>query len=116
MEDFDIIGLVSDTLSSLNTVVIEGWYDQDINKTHITVHEYLDQEDTFLDDEVEEMEHNIQIDVWSLDSIEAENLKNKIRKLLKANNFSFIQGESFYETDTKIYHKAMRFSYIEELK
>ncbi|GAA0069251.1 hypothetical protein UT300003_07740 [Clostridium sardiniense] len=116
MESFDIIGLVFEILSPLKVDVIEGWYDKDLNKTHITVHEYLEQDENFIDDENTEVEHNIQIDVWSTDSIESENLKNKIKKLLKSNDFLYDQGESFYETDTKIYHKGMRFNYTEELE
>lgn len=116
MEDFDIIGLIYDTLSPLNVPVIEGWYDEELNKTHITVHEYLEQEDDFFNDENTTIEHNIQIDIWSKDSIKAEKLKNRIKKLLKSNNFEYSQGESFYEKKVKVYHKGMRFSYKEELE
>ncbi|MDK0850797.1 hypothetical protein P5F25_02590 [Clostridium perfringens] len=116
MEDeFDIIALVYDSLESLNIPVIEGWYDKEINKTYITVHEYLDLEDGFEDDNPSEIEHNIQVDIWSKDGIEASKLKSKVRKLLKKNNFDYDDGQDQYETDTKIYHKGMRFSYTELL-
>lgn len=111
----DIIALVSEILSSLNVDVIEGWYDKELNKTHITVHEYLDQEEEFQDDEASMLEHNIQIDAWSMDSLEAYTLKKEIRKLLKDNGFKYESGQDFYEKDTKIYHKALRFTYLEQL-
>lgn len=113
MEDFDIIKLVSDTLDPLDVLVIEGWYDEELNKTHITVHEYIDEEDGFEDDEPSQIIHNIQIDIWSKDSLEAYKLKRKLRPLLRKNDFSVQPGQDFYETDTKIYHKAIRATYVE---
>lgn len=113
MEDFDIIKLVSDALDPLNVLVIEGWYDDELSKTHITVHEYLDQEDGFEDDEASEIIHNIQVDIWSEDSLESYNLKKNAKKLLKNNGFSYSDGQDFFEKDTKIYHKAMRLTYVE---
>lgn len=112
-EVFDIIDIVSSALSSLDVPVIEGWYDEDLNKTHITVHEYLSQDGDYEDDEASCIEHNIQVDIWSKNSLQACKLKKKIKILLKNNEFSFSQGQDFYETDTKIYHKAMRFTYTE---
>lgn len=113
MEEFDIIELVSSALDPLNVLVIEGWYDNELNKTHITVHEFLDQEDEFEDDEASQIIHNIQVDIWSKDSLESYNLKKSVKNLLKSNDFSYSQGEDFYETDAKIYHKGMRFTYVE---
>lgn len=115
MEDFDIIALVYDCLECLDVPIIEGWYDAELNKTHITVHEYLEQDESFEDDEAREEEHNIQIDVWSKDSLEAFKLKKSIKKLLKKNNFYFDSSDDFYETKTRIYHKGLRFSYISEI-
>ena len=113
--EIDIIALVSKSLEPLNIMVIEGWYDKELNKTHITVHEYLDSEDDFQDDEASELEHNMQVDIWSMDSIEAYNLKKQVKKLLKENGFKFTSGQDLPESDTKIYHKALRFTYLEEL-
>lgn len=114
-DEFDIIALVCDSLDSLDVPIIEGWYDKELNKTHITVHEYLDQEDEFEDDNPSEIEHNIQVDIWSKDGIEASKFKNKVKRLLKKNNFNYDNGQDQYEPDTKIYHKGLRFSYIEIL-
>ncbi|ELC8455931.1 hypothetical protein QYB58_001016 [Clostridium perfringens] len=96
-------------------MVIEGWYDNELNKTHITVHEYLESEESFQDDEASELEHNIQVDIWSKDSIESYNLKKQVRKLLKENGFKFTSGQDLFESDTKIYHKVLRFTYLEEV-
>ncbi|HAT4257297.1 TPA: hypothetical protein I9068_000590 [Clostridium perfringens] len=96
-------------------MVIEGWYDNELNKTHITVHEYLESEESFQDDEASELEHNIQVDIWSKDSVEAYNLKKQVRKLLKENGFKFTSGQDLFESDTKIYRKGLRFTYLEEV-
>ena len=31
------------------------------------------------------------------------------------NDFGYIDGRDLFEIDTKIYHKALRFSYLEEV-
>ncbi|MCR6515805.1 hypothetical protein M4I33_13090 [Clostridium sp. LY3-2] len=113
---FNIIELVYDILEPCNVDIIEGWYDKDLNKTHITVHEYLTQDDDFYDDENLTVEHNIQVDVWGKYSKEVNDLRDFCKDSLKKADFIFNQGENLYETDTKIYHRAMRFTYIEELK
>ncbi len=113
--EVDIIALVSETLEPLNIMVIEGWYDNELNKTYITVHEYLESEESFQDDEASELEHNIQVDIWSKDSIESYNLKKQVRNLLKENGFKFTSGQDLFENDTKIYHKGLRFTYLEEV-
>ena len=41
-EDFDIITFVSKALESIDVPAFEGWYDEELNKTHITIHEYFD--------------------------------------------------------------------------
>ncbi|WP_278682746.1 hypothetical protein [Paraclostridium bifermentans] len=113
MEEFDIIEITSKALGSLDVPVIEGWYDKDLNKTHITIHEYSDDDDEYQDDEASCIIHNIQVDIWSKDSLEADRLKRKVRKLLLKSDFEKGPSEGFFEPDTKIYHKGMRFTYNE---
>lgn len=113
--DFDIIGLVTQTLEPTNVEVFEGWYDEELNKTHITVHEYLDQDGNYEDDKASCINHNVQIDIWSKNSLEAYKLKRQIRNLMIENDFRKTDSQDFYEVKTKIYHKAMRFTYTEYL-
>lgn len=113
MQELDIVNLICDILKPLNITVIEGWYDENINDTHVTIQEYLEQENNFEDDTESEIIHNIQLDIWSKNSLESYELKKNIKKILKQNNFTDYQGQDFYETETKIYHRAMRFTYIE---
>lgn len=112
-EEFDIIALVNQTLETTNVKVFEGWYDEELNKTHITVHEYLDQDINYEDDEASCINHNLQIDIWSKNSLEAYKLKRQVIKLMIENDFRKTDGQDFYEVKTKIYHKAIRFTYNE---
>ena len=112
-EEFDIIALITQTLEPTNIDVFEGWYDEELNKTHITVHEYLSQDGDYEDDEASCIEHNIQVDIWSKDSLEAYKLNNQVRKLMIKNGFTKTSGQDLPEAKTKIYHKAMRFTYTE---
>lgn len=114
-EYFDIIKIVSNALSNLDVPTFEGWYDEEINKTHITFFEYLEAPEDFLDDEEVSIEHNVQVDIWTKDSLEGLELKNKVKRLLKHNGFLLEDSNDQYETDTGIYHKAMRFNYSEDL-
>lgn len=114
-EEFDIIALVTQALELTNVPVFEGWYDEELNKTHITVHEYLNQDGEYEDDEASCIEHFIQVDIWSKDSLEAYKLKRQVRKLMIENGFIKNDGQDFYEVQTKIYHKGIRFTYTEYL-
>lgn len=115
MNDFDIIIYIYNALKPLNVPVIEGWYDEELNKTHITAYEFLMQEDLYEDDEADCIQHNIQIDVWSKDAKEADTLKHKVIKLLKEADMFFVDSADFYEIETELYHKALRFAYNEIL-
>ena len=114
-DEFDIIALVTKTLEPTNIEVFEGWYDEELNKTHITIHEYLDQDDDYEDDEASCIKHFIQVDIWSKDSLEAYKLKRQVRQLMIENDFIKNDGQDFYEKGTKIYHKGIRFTYTEYL-
>lgn len=100
------------TLSDNGITCVCGWYDKHIHKTHITFYEMQESVNEYSEDVEEELLHSIQVDIWSArDDIE---LKKEVKKLMKAAGFAFIDSNDLYETDTKIYHKAMRFNFIEE--
>mgnify|MGYP007099064080 FL=1 len=87
--------------------VEEGWYNQDINDTHITFYYITDTDANHSDDKNEAEEYYIQVDIWSEEDCFL--LKRKIKKLLKKAGFTYFAGNDDYEQDTKIYHKAARF-------
>ena len=112
--DFDIVEKVYESLSTVENVY-EGWYREDLNKDHITFFQYVEVPQDFEDDEEGSINHGIQVDIWSKDSIKSQQLKIIARKLLKSHGFRYTDGQDLYETDTGIYHKAMRFNYLEEI-
>ncbi|WP_338025423.1 hypothetical protein [Clostridium yunnanense] len=112
----DIISLVADSLASLDAIVVYGWYDESLNDTHITYLEFDNLEDEFADDEATTEEHYIQLDIWTKDLDESQNLKKEIKKLMKENGFLYQDGQDQYENDTQLWHIASRWLYIENLE
>ncbi|MGL5084260.1 MAG: hypothetical protein ACRC68_00835 [Clostridium sp.] len=116
MSRIDIIEFIAKALTEISNrgiYVVSGWYDEDINDTHITFCELNDRQGDVSDDEEESIIHLIQIDIWS--KKDEWKLKKEIKKLMAQSDFGYVDGEDLFETDTKIYHKAMRFDYLEEV-
>lgn len=113
MDIIEIIAKALESISFRGITVVQGWYDQNINDTHITFCELSDRSNNISDDEEEDIVHTIQVDIWSLK--DEWKLKKEVKKLMVLNDFGYIDGQDFIEPDTKIYHKALRFSYLEEV-
>lgn len=102
----DAIYKLLETISN----VYSGWYRKDISETHVTFLKYHYSPDTFLDDEATEEYMAFQFDFWGTNKDEVEKTEKKVRKILKANNFEWLEGNVDFETDTEIYHYSDRFS------
>lgn len=113
MDIIEVIAKALDPISSKGICVVQGWYDENINDTHITFCLLSDRSNNISDDEEEDITHTIQVDIWS--KTDEWKLKNEIKKLMLSHDFGYLDGSDFFETDTKIYHKAMRFNYLEEV-
>lgn len=112
----DIVEFVAKALSEISNrgiYVVNGWYDEDINDTHITFCELSDRTGEVSDDEEESIIHHIQVDIWS--KKDEWKLKKEVKKLMAKNDLGYVDGKDLFETDTKIYHKALRFNYVEEV-
>lgn len=112
----DIIAIIAQALEAISKrgiTVVCGWYDENINDTHITFCELTDRANSYSDDAEEEIVHTIQVDIWSKN--DEWKLKKEVKKLMLSDGFGYIEGQEFFETETKIYHKSMRFNYIEEV-
>jgi hypothetical protein len=111
----DIIETIDNALSSALTPLsissFYGWYDEDIQKTHVTFIQLNDADVDYSDGEAEATEYYIQVDIWSKENIES--LKKVIKTAMKTINSTYYGGQDFYEKDTKIFHKVLRF-YIQE--
>lgn len=107
---FKIDGVIAEVIGITGKHVEEGWYNQDINDTHITFYYITDTDANHSDDKNEAEEYYIQVDIWSEEDCFL--LKRKIKKLLKKAGFTYFAGNDDYEQDTKIYHKAARFYFL----
>ncbi len=113
----DIIEKIDSALSSalipLNITSFYGWYDKNINDTHVTFILLTDTDGDYADDEAESNTQLVQVDVWSKENM--EDLKKTIKDAMKTlDNCIYSNGADLYEDDTRIYHKALRF-YITEV-
>lgn len=120
---FDIVSIVYELLTPIineNISVESGWYNDKLNKTHVTYCELNDNLDTVSDDEVESINHTVQIDVWGFDDLETLKIKEKIRKIINnVDEISNVIGENLsekIEDNSILYHKALRFDYLEVLE
>lgn len=109
-----MVNAVYETLSVLPYPVRQGWYDENMNETHVTFCIALESPEDYEDDDEVTMNYVIQVDVWSKE--DHEGIVKEIKKIMKKNEFTHIDSVDLFETDTKIYHKAMRFNYYKEVE
>lgn len=115
----DIIKDSCDALSEINksgTQVVQGWYRKDIKKTHVTLWDLGETDDSHSDDEAEGSVQAVQVTIFSQED-EVELAKN-IKKLMKKHGFQFEgRNEDGSEPQNGIYMKAQRFSkFYEEVE
>jgi hypothetical protein len=78
---------------------------------HITFFEFNQQSALNADDEEDLTAHSIQVDIWSKDDY--TNLVIQVKNSLNVIGFRRTNETEFYENDTKIYHKVLRFNFVE---
>ena len=64
-EELDLTAFIAEVIGITGVHVEEGWYNQDINETHITFYFMSDEEIDFSEDTNENEEYYIQVDIWS---------------------------------------------------
>ena len=103
--------VIIETLKPLNIPVSFQKY---IGKaeTYITFHEYLASGEEFEDDEEILTAHYIQVDIWSKNDY--TEIVGKIKVRLIEKGFKRLNEIDLYEEDIKIYHKGLKFYYLEE--
>ncbi|TCT14576.1 hypothetical protein EDC18_10557 [Natranaerovirga pectinivora] len=103
--------LIINTLKPLNVPI--GFQKYTGKKTtYITFNEYNQRGEGFEEDEEIFTGHYIQVDIWSKEDY--EELVNKTKALLRDAGFKRLDEVDLYEKDTGLYHKGMRFFYLEE--
>ncbi|MBT2735136.1 hypothetical protein [Bacillus sp. ISL-7] len=77
---------------------------------HITFFEFNQQSALNADDSEEMTSYSIQVDIWSLNDYTS--LVDQVKTSLQAIGFRRTNETEFYENDTKIYHKVLRFNFV----
>jgi hypothetical protein len=104
--------LIINTLKPLNVPVAFLNY-TGTEKPYIRFYE-LDQRSALdADDEEQVSGHSIQLDIFHTGNYNS--LVESVKNLLKSVGFRRTNEQDFYETDTNLYHKVIRFSYYEEV-
>ena len=108
----DIIKDASEALKPIHDrgiVVMQGWYDKNINERHVTLWDLGENDENFSDDDAEGVTLSVQVTIFSK-SDEVE-LAKEIKSLMKKNDFAF-EGRNGDDSEPQdgIYMKAQRFS------
>jgi hypothetical protein len=103
--------LVIDTLKPIGVPVAFQTY-SGTAQTYITFFCYNSKGELFADDEEIETGFYIQVDVWSKGDYTS--IVPQVKELMTAAGFRRTTETELYEPDTKIYHKVLRFSYVQE--
>ena len=106
----NIHNLIKTTLAPTNTPVNLLTYTGSAT-TYITFFEYNQRGSLFLEDEETNTTHSIQVDVWSKGNYLT--LVEQVKNLMKQAGFTRNSEAEFFEEDTKIFHKVLRFYYEE---
>lgn len=80
--------------------------------TYITFFEYSQMGEEYADDEESLTGHYIQVDIWSKSDYTSH--VTNVKQLMRDAEFNRLSEMDLYESDTFIYHKAIRFYYLEE--
>ena len=105
----NIINHIADCLSELNVPVL--WNLRPNTFPSITFTVFLSQPEYYGDGKVKGIRHYIQVDVWSKNDYTG--LVNSVNTALR--QYEFIkqsEGDSF-EPEVNVYHKIMKFNYME---
>lgn len=100
---------IYELLENIGYPVYMGWYREDIQETHITFFIYNAIPTDFSDNEYEQIENSIQFDVWGTDEAEVNTAEEKIRNILKDNEFIWNGSNRDFETETGLLHFSNRF-------
>ncbi len=109
MED-EIYRILQDTSN-----VYEGWYRENIKETHVTFFTYHATPINFSNCDYENINNSVQIDVWGTNIDEVKATEKEVKKLLKENEFIWIESNRDFETDTGLFHYSDRFNYLADV-
>lgn len=99
-------------LSDEGIEVYQGWYNGDLNKTHITLWLYDNSPSGHSDDEIDVETSVIQVNVWS--DRDRPDLTKRIRQYMKAEGFEYTGKNDESDPEAGRFTNAMRFNITEE--
>ncbi|MBB5356648.1 hypothetical protein HNR43_002660 [Anoxybacillus mongoliensis] len=102
--------MIIDTLNPLGVPVAFQTYEGK-EKTYITFFEYNQFSALNADDEEQQTSHFFQIDIWS--KTDYTDLAQQVKERMIAAGFRRTSEVDLFEQETKTYHKAIRFSYVD---
>ena len=102
-------------VSDTGIPVMQGWYDKELNKVHVTLWDLGEDDNNYSDDKAEGSTCSVQVTIFSR-SDEVE-LAHEIKSLMLEHGFSF-EGRNGDDSKPQdgIYMKAQRFSKYYELE
>lgn len=101
--------LIKDTLSSLGVPVSFQTYSGN-EKTYITFFSYNEQGEEWAENKEIATCFYVQVDIWS--KFDYVKLEEKIKQAMEPVGFRRVSAQELYESDTKTFHKALRFVYV----
>lgn len=107
----DVVTTLGALLEPVNATY--GWYNANNSNTHVTFCMLHDVPMYYSDDIETGIVYTVQVDIWSKDDLEALQIKNQIRNILKTSDFGYTDGADLYEDDVKIYHKALVYQILD---
>lgn len=112
----DIIALAAAALEPIRAegiTVQQGWYDKNINDTHVTLWNLGTSPEAFSDDENDVIGGDVQVTIFS--SRDEVALARRIKKLMVAAGFTWTGGDrDDTQNDGDIFMKPQRFHYDKE--
>lgn len=100
-------------LAEIGIPVQQGWYNEKLKKTHITLWNLSDSDAAASDDIPETEDAYLQVNIWA--AYDAIDIKKRAKQLLQQAGFLYEDGQDVQETP-EIYNKAMRFYKIAEME
>lgn len=79
--------------------------------TYITFFCYLETGELYSDDVQQGTGYYVQVDVWSKGNYSS--LVEQVKSAMRNAGFSLLNAYDLYEEDVKVYHKVLRFYYLE---
>lgn len=101
---------IKDALNTLGVPVSFSVY-TGTSTPYITFFLYNEQGEAWGENKELATGYSVQVDIWS--KVDNPGLADQAKTTMTTAGFKRITAHDLYESDTKVFHKAMRFSYVD---